>query len=154
MQNNQTRYQIGDNLNLFDWTYIKNAADSHILAAEALCSEKDQGAAGQIFNITNGEPTYFWDMCRAVWAHYGDVKYPSGIWNIPKSLAFAIGYITEMIAKLRGKECTGLTRQRVVYACVDRYYCIDKARDVLGYAPEVSLVDGLARTLKWYDENS
>lgn len=33
---NQTHYEIGDNTNLFDWTYVGNVADSHILAADKL----------------------------------------------------------------------------------------------------------------------
>ncbi|TFY65520.1 hypothetical protein EVJ58_g1917, partial [Rhodofomes roseus] len=35
-QNGQTHYQIGDNTNLFDWTYIENAAYAHLLAADRL----------------------------------------------------------------------------------------------------------------------
>ncbi|CCM04919.1 uncharacterized protein FIBRA_07116 [Fibroporia radiculosa] len=32
----QTHYQIGDNTNLFDWTYVGNAAHAHVLAADRL----------------------------------------------------------------------------------------------------------------------
>lgn len=32
----QTRYQIGDNRNLFDWTYVGNVARAHLLAADKL----------------------------------------------------------------------------------------------------------------------
>ncbi|PCH40271.1 C-3 sterol dehydrogenase [Wolfiporia cocos MD-104 SS10] len=35
-ENNQTHFQIGDNTNLFDWTYITNAAHAHLLAADRL----------------------------------------------------------------------------------------------------------------------
>ena len=35
-KNNQTHYQIGDNTNLFDWTYVENAAYAHLLAADRL----------------------------------------------------------------------------------------------------------------------
>lgn len=35
-ENGQTHYQIGDNTNLFDWTYIENAAHAHLLAADRL----------------------------------------------------------------------------------------------------------------------
>ena len=35
-ENNQTHWQIGDNTNLFDWTYITNAAHAHLLAADRL----------------------------------------------------------------------------------------------------------------------
>lgn len=32
----QTHYQIGDNTNLFDWTYVGNVARAHLLAADKL----------------------------------------------------------------------------------------------------------------------
>lgn len=36
LKNNQTKFQIGDNQNLFDWTYVENVAHAHILAADRL----------------------------------------------------------------------------------------------------------------------
>ncbi|KAJ9113648.1 hypothetical protein QFC22_005956 [Naganishia vaughanmartiniae] len=36
--NNQTRFQIGSNDNLFDWTYVGNVAHAHLLAADKLGS--------------------------------------------------------------------------------------------------------------------
>ncbi|KAL4244680.1 hypothetical protein ABKN59_010242 [Abortiporus biennis] len=33
---NQTHFQIGDNNNLFDWTYVENVAHAHLLAADKL----------------------------------------------------------------------------------------------------------------------
>lgn len=35
-KNGQTQYQIGDNTNLFDWTYVGNVARAHLLAADKL----------------------------------------------------------------------------------------------------------------------
>ncbi|KAI0917372.1 hypothetical protein AcW1_007427 [Taiwanofungus camphoratus] len=35
-ERNQTHFQVGDNTNLFDWTYITNAAHAHLLAADRL----------------------------------------------------------------------------------------------------------------------
>ncbi|TIA87667.1 hypothetical protein E3P81_03846 [Wallemia ichthyophaga] len=36
VENNQTKYQIGNNENLFDWTYVHNVVHAHLLAAEKL----------------------------------------------------------------------------------------------------------------------
>jgi sterol-4alpha-carboxylate 3-dehydrogenase (decarboxylating) len=49
-EGNQTHFQIGDNTNLFDWTYVGNVAKAHLLAADRLdlpppaapLSEKDE----------------------------------------------------------------------------------------------------------------
>ncbi|KAK4684509.1 hypothetical protein P7C73_g5668, partial [Tremellales sp. Uapishka_1] len=38
MKNNQTRFQIGNNDNLFDWTYVGNVAHAHLLAVDKLTS--------------------------------------------------------------------------------------------------------------------
>ncbi|KAF9013480.1 hypothetical protein BDQ17DRAFT_1537136 [Cyathus striatus] len=35
-ESGQTHYQIGDNTNLFDWTYVGNVAHAHLLAADKL----------------------------------------------------------------------------------------------------------------------
>ncbi len=35
-QRGQTHWQIGDNTNLFDWTYVGNVAHAHLLAADKL----------------------------------------------------------------------------------------------------------------------
>jgi sterol-4alpha-carboxylate 3-dehydrogenase (decarboxylating) len=32
----QTNFQIGDNTNMFDWTYVENVAHAHLLAADRL----------------------------------------------------------------------------------------------------------------------
>lgn len=36
LKNNQTKFQLGDNMNLFDWTYVGNVAHAHLLAADRL----------------------------------------------------------------------------------------------------------------------
>ncbi|KAH6912556.1 C-3 sterol dehydrogenase [Coprinopsis sp. MPI-PUGE-AT-0042] len=35
-EDNKTHFQIGDNTNLFDWTYVGNVAKAHLLAADRL----------------------------------------------------------------------------------------------------------------------
>ena len=36
LENKRTRWQIGKNLNLFDWTYVGNVAHAHLLASDCL----------------------------------------------------------------------------------------------------------------------
>ena len=72
LQNGQTKFQIGGNENLFDFTYIGNSAYSHILAAEKLVEvdlkepKTKDTVDGEVFIITNGQPVYYWDFPRAV----------------------------------------------------------------------------------------
>lgn len=60
----QTHFQIGDNTNLFDWTYVGNVALAHILAADKLIpssyspsSEKDIASDWQQSNLTGSTTT-------------------------------------------------------------------------------------------------
>ena len=93
IKNGQTAFQVGDNTNLWDFTYVDNVVYAHILAAENLLIPKDKlesgGAAGEAFFITNGQPVYFWDFARGVWAAFGHVN-PRTIY-IPMSLGFWLG---------------------------------------------------------------
>ena len=93
IRNGQTAFQVGDNTNLWDFTYVDNAAYAHVLAAENLLTPTNNlehgSAAGQSFMITNGQPVYFWDFTRACWAAFGHVN-PRRIY-IPMSLGYWLG---------------------------------------------------------------
>lgn len=43
-ERNQTHFQVGDNTNLFDWTYVGNVAHAHLLAADKLSEIPPTGA--------------------------------------------------------------------------------------------------------------
>ncbi|KAF8477031.1 3-beta hydroxysteroid dehydrogenase/isomerase family-domain-containing protein [Kalaharituber pfeilii] len=145
LKNKQTKFQLGDNENLFDFTYIENAAYAHILAAERLHS-----VAGQVFFITNGEPVYFWDLPRAVWAMYEGHVAPYHI-KLGKETGLIVAWAAEMYSKLLGKE-PGFTRFRVQYATTHRYFNIKKAKALLNYQPLFSLHEGLDISVKWFRE--
>ena len=162
IKNGQTAFQIGDNTNLWDFTYVDNVAHAHILAAENLLTpEKDLdfgSAAGQTFLITNGQPVYFWDFARGIWAAFGHVN-PRKVY-IPMALGYWLGLgsarplprkrltcRSEIAATLLGKE-PGFTRFRVMTVCCTRYFDIRKAKRVLGYEPIVGLSEGVTRACK------
>ncbi|CAG8687509.1 7628_t:CDS:2, partial [Scutellospora calospora] len=60
MQQGQSKFQIGENSNLVDWTYVENVAHAHLLASDKLFDGSP--VAGEVFNITNGTPIPFWDL--------------------------------------------------------------------------------------------
>lgn len=238
-ERNQTHFQIGDNTNLFDWTYVGNVAKAHLLAADRLdassileapiseqgpLSEQEEEAItiplpsievtthaprvptskarplgpykekpadaekiasafnthpsisldpvrtvrrskfdqfsadslkdadhsplqvdGQIFFITNGEPTYFWDFPRAVWRHLDACHPPrpkKRQIQMPRFVGMALASAAEWWGWLVGKE-PAFTRFRVQFSCATRWYNIEKARRALGYEPDVGLEDGI-----------
>ncbi|KAG6363331.1 hypothetical protein INS49_008428 [Diaporthe citri] len=152
----KTAAQLGDNNNLFDFTYVENVAYGHILALRALLvtyASKTQPldhekVDGEVFIITNDSPTYFWDFCRVIWNAAGSPHGKEHVWVIPKELGLVIGLLSETFFAIIRKPPT-FTRQRCVYSCMTRYFCIDKAKRRLGYRPLVPLEEGLRRSVKW-----
>ncbi|KAH0558390.1 hypothetical protein GP486_004949 [Trichoglossum hirsutum] len=150
----KTGFQLGDNNNLFDFTYVTNAAHAHLLAAVALlyaCHNKiptpdRRRVDGEAFFITNDQPAYFWDFPRAVWKAAGDTT-GIDVKIISKGVGLAIATILEWLWWAAGKE-PSLSRRQVKYSCMTRYYNIGKAKERLGYKPIVSLPDGVEKTVK------
>jgi sterol-4alpha-carboxylate 3-dehydrogenase (decarboxylating) len=142
----QTKVQVGDNTNLFDYTYIENAAHAHLLAADKLPSPD---VAGNSFFITNTTPIPFWDMPRRVWGILGLEKslqytlpYSVGI-----SIAHTIDYLLWAISPIKKIEIT-LKPYAIRHSCANRYFNTEKAQNILGYKPLFSLEEGLQKTLK------
>ncbi|KAI9838637.1 MAG: hypothetical protein M1819_004951 [Sarea resinae] len=154
----QTGFQLGDNDNLFDFTYVGNVAHAHVLAAIALLNTYARSTApldhervdGEAFFVTNDSPVYFWDFPRMVWKAAGD-KTGTNVWTIPKDTGLKIATILEWLFWFVGKT-PNLTRKQVRYSCMTRYYNIDKAKRRLGYKPLVSLEEGVQKSVKWFLE--
>ena len=47
-----------------------------------------------------------------------------------------------------------LHRRRVSFFQNNRVFSVAKAMDLLGFQPQVSLSEGLRKTIKWYEENA
>ncbi|CAJ0839643.1 10309_t:CDS:2 [Entrophospora sp. SA101] len=145
MERGQTKFQIGDNTNLVDWTYVENIAYAHLLAADKLI--EGNGVDGEVFIITNGTPIPFWDLPRMVWAQFN--HYPSYIITLPKSFGIIIASLAELTSYLTGST-PGFTRFRIKFSTNNRYFNISKAKERLGYEPLVDLEEGIKSSLNIY----
>ncbi|KAL1958398.1 hypothetical protein VTO42DRAFT_4499 [Malbranchea cinnamomea] len=158
-KSNKHKFQLGPNNNLFDFTYAKNVAHGHLLAALALLRAHasstpipdDEKVDGEAFFITNGEPVYFWDMLKSIWAIQGSQLGPNDFWVIPKDLGIAIGWLAETVSWCLGRQSL-FTRQRVVYTNMTRYFNIQKARSRLGYEPIYGMQEAVERSVRWFLE--
>lgn len=81
-------FQIGDNINMFDFTCVMDAAYAHILLTSKLIetsmspeTEEPKTTDGETFIITHDQPFYFWDY-HVVWAVAGDTSKPEEIWVV------------------------------------------------------------------------
>lgn len=77
------RYQVDSGKNLFDWTYIGNAAEARIQAAYVLFEDyskplssisSNRRVDGESFLIINDEPIAFWEFARSLGAAAGYPK--------------------------------------------------------------------------------
>ena len=156
----QTKFQLGGNENLFDFTYVGNVAYAHILAAVALMDTHalkiqpldHERVDGEAFFVTNAQPIYFWDFARMVWKAAGDKTTPEQIWTIDKAVGLQLATIIEWLFWFAGGRTPNLTRQKVQFSCMARFYCVDKARKLFGYEPKWGLEEAVERSVKWFQE--
>jgi sterol-4alpha-carboxylate 3-dehydrogenase (decarboxylating) len=135
----ETPFVIGNpTKSLYDFTYVTNIADAHVLALKNLMTTGT--AAGRPFFITNGEPVSFRGFCLAVWREFGHV--PKYEIKIPLSLAWFAGLMAEAVTWITGGQAT-LSRGSVRELTMTAYSNIGNAREVLGYEPNVGLAEGI-----------
>ena len=141
--------QIGNGKNLVDTTYIGNAVDAHILAADKL--EENSALSGNIYFISQGTPIPAWEMINAILkaAGLGPIK-----GKIHYKTAWLIGGALEFIYKtfhLPGEpQMTRFIADAVANA---HWFNISAAKKDLGYVPRISIEEGLLSLKKWLDEN-
>lgn len=129
--------RVGDGQNRVDLTYVDNVAHAILLALDA------PAAVGRVYTITN-------DAHPRLWEAIGDVLRGLGLPDAPRPVplpaALAVAGIMEARARLTGREPL-LTRYSAAILARTQTYAIAAARRDLGYAPIISLEDGIARTI-------
>lgn len=106
-------------------------------------------AAGETFIIAGPRSISQDELAREV------AKATSGsVWpfHIPAWPIQRLGDLVEAICVPLGIE-PPIHRRRVDFWVKNRSFSIDKARRLLGYEPRVDVVEGIARTARWYREN-
>jgi nucleoside-diphosphate-sugar epimerase len=137
--------QIGDGKNLVDTTYIDNAADAHLLAADKL--RQDSRLSGNIYFISQDEPMPAWDMVNAILNSAG---YEPVQGRVPFRVAWLLGAVLEFcykIFRLPGEP--PMTRFLAEAVATSHWFNIAAAKRDLGYQPQVSTAEGLRRLEAW-----
>ncbi len=124
-----------------DTTYIDNCVDAHLLAADRLVSGQLKG--GKPYFISDGAPVGVWEMADRMLAAAGAP--PSGR-AVQVGVAAAVGGALEMFHRAFGLEREpAITRFAVSELSHSQWFDISAARRDLGYAPRVSIEEGLRR---------
>lgn len=151
----KTNFQVGQNDNLFDFTYVGNVAHAHLLAAALLLQTSKLSTAplnhekvdGEAFIVTNDSPVYFWDFPRQLWALAGHKKGTEGVWVITKDVGIPLATVSETLLPMFGKQ-SKLTRRGIKFSCMTRYYSCTKAKERLGYRPLVGMKEAMRRSVE------
>ncbi len=105
-------------------------------------------AVGQVYNIGNDQPLTREQYLSAIAQDIGVA--PSHI-HVPYSPMYAAAYAAERLATLSSYRISPvITRHGVKILGEDSRLSIDKARHHLGYAPQVSVREGVRLTVTWY----
>ncbi|KAI9840126.1 MAG: hypothetical protein M1837_001887 [Sclerophora amabilis] len=158
----QTKYQMGAGKNEYDYVYVGNLAEAHVLAAQALLGAygkpapaADRRVDGENFNITNDERMLFWDFNRKVAAAAGYPVKKEEIVVIPATVGLMFGWISEWVTWITswGTRQPVMTRDGIRFSTITRTLNGEKAKRVLGYRPRVSMDDGIERGVRWFIDN-
>lgn len=132
---------VGTGDYLVDSTYIDNAADAHILAAESLTPNAPH--AGKSYFISNGEPMNVGELINKIVASAG---LPPVTKHIPKRVAYVAGAISEVVYRaLRINKEPLMTRFVAEQLATAHYFDISGAKRDFGYSPKISIEEGLVR---------
>jgi 2-alkyl-3-oxoalkanoate reductase len=132
---------IGDKPKKIDTVFVDNAAEAHVLALARL--GVDSPIAGKTYFISQGEPITHEALINSWLKADG---FPPESRRMPLGLAKFLGAALETIyGTLRIQSEPPLTRFLVEQLSTAHWFNIAAARRDLGYAPRVSMAEGLAR---------
>lgn len=132
---------IGDGKNRVSWVYADNIVQGIILA-----SIKER-TIGEIYIISDERPYTMNELVEAIAKELG-VKTPS---HVPKWIAVIAAVALEGLSKIF-KFSPPLFRDRVISLTANHTLDCSKACRDLGYKPNITLREGIKRTVKYYKE--
>ena len=135
---------VGDGKALFQPAYIDDVVQGF---TKCLDNKK---AVGEVFIIGSEEYVPLNDLFRMVAEKLG-VQPPK--LKVPMMPVVILAAICEKICVPLGIE-PPLHRRRVSFFRNNRAFSVKKAKKVLGFNPQVSLNEGISKTIKWYAEKN
>jgi nucleoside-diphosphate-sugar epimerase len=131
--------------------YVENAAEAHLLAAEALAPGSP--VAGRAYFISQGEPVNCWQWIDSLLAAQG---LPPCSKSLSLPAALVVGATLELFYRLfRLSGEPPMTRFLAAQLARCHYFDIGAARRDFGYEPRISMEEGMRRLVaSWQREES
>jgi 2-alkyl-3-oxoalkanoate reductase len=144
---------VGSGRNRVDLVHVENVIDALLLAEAALAQcqpipgmgSGPPAASGKAYFITNGEPVMLWDWINGL---LQALDLPPVTKRISLAAATVLGAACEALWRalpLRGEP--PMTRFIAKELASDHWFDISAARRDLGYAPRVSMAEGMAELI-------
>ncbi len=137
---------VGAGRNKVDVTYVDNAAHAHLLAADALGTDRQKNA-GKAYFISDGHPVVPWVWVNRIFAAVGLTPLHK---SIPYPVAVGVGALLEgawSLFSLSGEP--PMTRFVAAQLGTSHYYDLSNARRDLAYEPLVDPEIALQKTIPW-----
>lgn len=131
---------IGQGRNLFHPTYIDDVLQGFLLVM------KNPDAYGQVFNIAGPTPVRLSSLVAAI---ASELEVSPSHTKLPK-MALKLGATCAEIACKVLRQEPPLTRYQVDFFTRSHASDISKARQILGFDPQVNLAEGTRLTVEWY----
>ena len=138
--------QVGGGENLIDITYVENAAQAHVLAADAL--GPGSMACGRAYFVSDGEPVRLWQWINELLLGVGA---PPVKRRIPYGMAYAMGLASEVVYTLLpwlGEP--RLTRYLAGLMATSQHFKLERAERDLNYRPVVDRAEAMRRAIDWF----
>jgi sterol-4alpha-carboxylate 3-dehydrogenase (decarboxylating) len=152
MRRKEHKMQVGNDIKVFEFLYVKKAAEAHVLAMRTLLDPKtcDQ-AGGEAFFISDGKPQKFFDFSRRFYAAAGNPVKLEEVTSIPLPLMQAMASTAEWLywAFTLGMVKPSLRRISIDHLDLGCCWSVDKARWILGYELVVDQDEVIKRTMDW-----
>lgn len=132
-------FYVGDGRNSCHPTYIDDCVDGLLRCLKA-------GTPGEIYHIAGPRPVTFRELAETI---ADELDVPPPRLALPKSLVWLGAAVSENIATRLGRSVP-LSRSGVAFFSESRRASISKAKEELGYEPQVDIQEGVALTVAWY----
>ncbi len=133
--------RIGAAKKLVDFTFIEDAAEAHILAAEVL--KPGAAVAGKAYFISQDEPMDLWEFINRV-LEIGNLPHISA--SVSPKVAYAAAVLLEILhGTLRLTAEPRITRFLVEELSTAHWFNISAAKRDLNYRPSVNMEQGFER---------
>jgi 2-alkyl-3-oxoalkanoate reductase len=133
---------VGSGGNHVPLIYVTDAAQGILLAGQA------PHAVGKAYLLVNDEPVTQRDYLNAIAAELG---VPAPRRSLPYGLAVMLGTVAETGARLvRTRQPPPVMRYGLKLLGGENRFTISRARQELGFSPQVILAEGVKRSVEWY----